>query len=259
MKEIHSYKFEKVIELVYETKEIILNSKLRSEIHQKGQSNYVTAVDTTISSFMQTELKKLYPAIGFMSEENNVQDMKETRWILDPIDGTTNLIFDYQLSSVSLGLLHNDEIIFGIVYNPFTEETFYAEKGKGAYLNNKRLFVSERDISGSLIEFGAGVTQKKEADLYFQIAKEIFMDCIDIRRICSSALAISYIAARRIDGYFEIVLKPWDYAAALLILEEAGGVVSDWNGAKMQFEKPSSIVASNKKIHNYLLSKMPQF
>ncbi|MDR2037639.1 MAG: inositol monophosphatase [Bacteroidales bacterium] len=250
--------FEKVIELVHETKKIILNPELRSEIYQKGASDFVTAVDTTVSSFMQTELEKLFPEIGFMSEEGNNQHFKGNRWILDPIDGTTNLIFDYQLSSVSLGLLYNGEIVFGIVYNPFTDETFYAEKGKGAYLNNKRLTVSERDISDSLIEFGAGSTRKNEADLTFQIAKEIFMDCIDIRRICSSALAISYIAAKRIDGYFQKVLKPWDYAAALLILEEAGGSISDWKGAKMQFEKPSSIIASNKRIHNYLLSKMPQ-
>ena len=250
--------FKKVIELVHETKKIILNPELRSEVYQKGESDFVTAVDTTVSSFMQTELEKLFPEIGFISEEGDSQYLKENRWILDPIDGTTNLIFDYQLSSVSLGLLYDGEIIFGIVYNPFTDETFYAEKGKGAYLNNKRLTVSERDISGSLIEFGAGSTQKEEADLTFQIAKEIFLDCIDIRRICSSALATSYIAAKRIDGYFQKVLKPWDYAAATLILEEAGGSVSDWNGNKIQFEKPSSFIASNKKIHNYLLSKMPQ-
>jgi myo-inositol-1(or 4)-monophosphatase len=250
-------KYKEIIELVHATKKIVFDSALRSDVRKKGTSDYVTAVDTTISSFLKSELKKLSPNIGFMSEEENNPQLQSECWILDPIDGTTNLIFDYQLSSVSLGLLFNNEIIFGVVYNPFTNETFCAEKGKGSFLNKRRLSVSERTISESLIEFGAGSRRKNEADMIFQVAKEIFVDCIDIRRICSSALAISYIAAKRIDGYFEKVLKPWDYAAASLILEEAGGVISDWKGKQIQFEKSTTIIASNKKNHDYLLSKMP--
>lgn len=250
--------FETVVTLVHETKNIILDSDRHFDIKLKGASDFVTSVDFAISSFLRTELTKRYPEIGFMSEEEDNGRLKSTRWILDPIDGTTNLVFDYRLSSVSLALLEEGEITFGVVYNPFTDETFYAEKGKGAFLNQERLSVSNRDISQSLIEFGAGSTRKEEAEESFQIAKEIFYDCVDIRRICSSALVISYIAAKRIDGYFEKVLKPWDYAAASLILREAGGVITDWQGNPLPFDTESSVVASNKKNYEYLISKMPK-
>lgn len=115
-----------------------------------------------------------------------------------------------------------------------------------------------KDISQSLIEFGAGSTRKEDAEESFRIAKEIFYDCVDIQRICSSALVISYVAAKRIDGYFEKVLKPWDYAAASLILREAGGVITDWQGNPLPFDTESSVVASNKKNYEYLISKMPK-
>lgn len=250
--------FETIVKLVHETKNIILDSDRHFDIKLKGASDFVTSVDLAISSFLRTELTKRYPEIGFMSEEEDNGRLKSTRWILDPIDGTTNLVFDYRLSSVSLALLEEGEITFGVVYNPFTNETFYAEKGKGAFLNQERLSVSNRDISQSLIEFGAGSTRKEEAEESFRIAKEIFYDCVDIRRICSSALVISYIAAKRIDGYFEKVLKPWDYAAASLILREAGGVITDWQGNPLLFDTESSVVASNKKNYEYLISKMPK-
>lgn len=250
------FEYKQVIDLVYATKKITDDCALRLQIHEKGACDYVTAVDLTISSFLKGELKKLYPHIGFMSEEDEIRNFGNERWILDPIDGTTNLVFDYRLSSVSLALLKDGKIIFGVVYNPFTDETFVAERGKGAYLNGQPLHVSEHRISESLIEFSAGARRKQDADVSFYIAKEIFKDCIDVRHICSSALSVSYIAARRIDGFFEKILNPWDYAAASLILEEAGGVITDWQGNPLQFDKPSSVIASNIQNHEYLLLKI---
>lgn len=248
--------YQKVIELVYSTKGIICDREKRLNIYKKGNSDYITAVDTSVSEFLKEGLSKLCPDIDFMSEEEEYSKISVTRWILDPIDGTTNLIFDYRLSSVSLGLLSSGVIVFGIVYNPFTDEMFCAEKGKGAYLNGQRLFVSDREISDSLIEFGFGARRKEEADETFCVAKEIFSDCLDVRHICSSALAICYIAAKRCDGFLEKVLQPWDYAAASLILEEAGGVIFDWENKPVQFENATSIVASNQKNQEYLLSKI---
>ena len=249
--------YQKVIDIVHETKSIVLNKNLRAKIKEKGPADFVTAVDTEVCNFIGAELKKLYPDIGFTSEEKrDSETRRNNRWILDPIDGTTNLVFKYPLSSVSLALLQNGEIIFGVVYNPFSDETFYAEKGKGAFLNGKELAVSTRNIGESLVEFGAGVTQKQDANQMFKIAQSVFMDCVDIRRICSSALAICYIACKRIDGYFEKVLKPWDHAAAGLILQEAGGKVTDWFGKPLQYEKSTTIVASNGRIQDYLLSKV---
>lgn len=162
--------YKKVIELVHSSRDIIFDVSLRGNVWKKGNSDYVTAVDTAVSEYLKNGLKKLYPDMEFMSEEEEYRRLGKKRWILDPIDGTTNLVFDFRLSSVSLGLLLNGEIVFGIVYNPFTEETFSAERGKGAFLNGKRIFVHNRALSDSLIEFGFGARLKNDMEKMFKTA-----------------------------------------------------------------------------------------
>ena len=250
--------YEKIIELVKTAGDFVYADDLRNDISLKGDADFVTNVDITISNFLKTKLYELYPEIGFFSEEEDGY-LKDPCWILDPIDGTTNLIFGYKMSSISLGLYCNNEMMFGIVYNPFTQECFTAERNKGSYVNGKLLSVSKRKIEESIIEFGAGSTRKKEADKNFELAKEIFKNCIDIRRICSSALDLCFIADGRIDGYFEKVLKPWDIAAGSLILEEAGGKITDYNGSPIKFSNPTSIVASNGVTHEYLVNTIKKY
>jgi len=248
---------EKIIELVKSTRQIIAKqSELNVEI--KGEADFVTAIDFAISDFLKCELQKLTPEISFLSEEEEGK-IADACWILDPIDGTTNLIYGYNLSSVSLGLYMNGEIIFGVVYNPFTDELFTAEKGKGAFQNGKPLQVSERKSHEALIEFGAECTHKENAEKNFRLACEIFRHCVDIRRICSSALDFCYIAAGRIDGYFEKVLKPWDIAAGSLILQEAGGKLSDFEGKPLQFASPTSVIAGNPATFDYLLQTIKKY
>ena len=162
------------------------------------------------------------------------------------------------MSSISRGLCDGGKSVFGVVYNPYTDEIFTAVHGEGAYLNGKRLSVVDREPHNSLVEFGAGSTRKHEADEAFRIGKEVFMHCLDLRRICSSALAICFIAAGRINGYFEKVIKPWDYAAASLILEAAGGSLCDWTGAPLPFDRPSGIIAGSPKTYEYLKSVLLQ-
>ena len=248
--------YKKVIELVHSSKDIIFDVSLRRDVRKKGNSDYVTAVDTAVSKYLKNGLKKLYPDIEFMSEEEECESLGKNRWILDPIDRTTNLVFDFRLSSVSLGLLLNGEIVFGVVYNPFTEETFSAERGKGAFLNEKRIFVHNRVLSDSLIEFGFGARLKSGMEKTFKTAQEIFTDCLDIRHICSSALSVCYIAAGRSDGFLEKQLKPWDYAAASLILTEAGGIISDWEGKALQFDESTAVLAGTRNSYDYLLKKV---
>lgn len=246
--------YKDIIELVKSTKKIVFDQRLKREINKKGNSDFVTAVDLEISKYLKKELFLIDPTIGFMSEEEKNGEIKAKRWILDPIDGTTNLIYDYNMSSISLALLDNDKIVFGVVYNPFSEETFSAELGKGATLNSKKLTrAKDRDLSESLIEFGAGSTRKVQSDIAFSIAKDVFLNCLDLRRICSSALAICYIATGRINGYFEKELKPWDYAAASLILEECGGVLTDWNGNNLPYDQPSSIICGTPVVYSELM------
>lgn len=247
--------YSKVIELVKEAKRFIVSPDMVNDVHMKGQADFVTAVDIAISNFLKGELNKLCPNVGFFSEEES-GELTDPTWILDPVDGTTNLVYGYNMSSVSLALYEGGRVVFGVVYNPFTDECFTAERGKGAYLNGKAISVKKREFAQSIIEFGAGSTRKNEADENFELAKDIFKECIDIRRICSSALAICFIAAGRIDGYFEKVLKPWDYAAASLILAEAGGKTTDYYGKELPMDGKSSTIASNGVIHEKLLEKI---
>ena len=216
--------YKSVESLVLDTKKIILD-KTTLSVSIKAKNDFVTDIDIAISDFLKTKLKEIDPTVGFFSEEEE-GNLQDNCWILDPIDGTTNLIYGYNLSSVSLGHYLDGEVVYGIVYNPFTEEIFTAERGKGAFLNHKkRLKVSTRNIDESLIEFGAGSTHKEFTEENFNLVKKIFEQCVDVRRICSSALDLCYIASGRIDGYFERILKPWDIAAGSLILEEAGGII----------------------------------
>ncbi len=245
--------FQNVIDLVGQTKELIFQQELRSEVNMKGQSDFVTATDLAISTFLKKELYRLAPHVNFFSEEEKGTFTAPT-WILDPIDGTTNYVYGYNMSSVSLALYDRDDVVFGVVFNPFTGEYFTAEKGKGAFLNGRPIAVQKRAMADSIIEFGAGSTHKENTDANFELAKEVFRNCVDIRRICSSALAICFIADGRLDGYFEKVLKPWDYAAASLILREAGGSLSDYTGAALPMDRPSSLLATNGRIHDDLLT-----
>lgn len=248
--------YERVIEIVKGAKKFVVDSTLREQIEIKGEADFVTGVDLMISNYIKEEILRLDNTIGFMSEEENCDFLPQKRWILDPIDGTTNLIFDYQLSSISLALLDAGNIVFGVVYNPFNGDIFTAIKDRGAFLNGKKLHCVDREPSNSLIEFGAGSTRKKEAKKIFEIAESIFEECLDIRRICSTALSICFIAAGRINGYFEKRIKPWDYAAASLILLEAGGKITEWDQTKLQYDKPTGVICGSPKVHGFLVGKI---
>lgn len=251
--------YNKVIELVIEAGKYVFDNELKADVTMKGAADFVTAVDLKISRFLKEKLAVLAPEIGFMSEEENGELQPEC-WILDPIDGTTNLVYNYNMSSVSLALCIKGRIEFGVVYNPFNGDLFVAERGKGAYLNGNLLpKAPDRECKDCLVEFGAGSTKKQYADEVFEIAKDIFKNCLDVRRICSSAIAISYIAAGKINGYFERVLKPWDYAAASLFLEECGVKCCDWNGNPIRFDGPTSFVCGTDKVLEFLLGVVKKY
>lgn len=250
--------YSRVEKLVIEAEKLI-KEKAELSVNKKGENDYVTDVDVAISTFLKNRLKELYPEVDFFSEEETGR-LSNNCWILDPIDGTTNLVFGYKLSSISLAHYYNGEVKYGIVYNPFYKELFTAIKNKGSFLNHKKkLRISNRDIGSSLIEFGAGSTHKELADENFKLVLKIFKDCVDVRRICSSALDLCYIADGRIDGYFEKVLKPWDFAAGSLILEEAGGILSNYEGKELDYSGKSSLIAGNKKVHKYLLKTLTEY
>lgn len=251
--------YQKIIDLVKEAAQFVFDESLRSDIDMKGAADYVTAVDLKISNFVKVRLKELTPEIGFMSEEEEAE-LVEKRWILDPIDGTTNLVYDYNLSSVSLAYYNGKEVEFGVIYNPYNDDLFVAKRGEGAYYNGKKLGIApDRELKECLIEFGAGSTKKQFTDESFTIGREVFRNCLDLRRMCSSALAIAYVAAGKINGYFERNIKPWDYAAATLMLEECGAICSDWQGNPIQFDTSSSYVCGTPKLYDFLLRTIQEY
>lgn len=247
---------DKLIELVKETRAIALDSVSAHDITVKGKADFVTKVDIGVQEFLMPRLREMYPDVQFMSEEKDNSDIDMTGkvWILDPIDGTTNLIHNYKMSAVSLALVDNNIPVMGIVYNPFTDEMFYAEKGHGAYLNGEKINVSSAEsLAHSLISVGTSPYHKDMADINFELIKRFFVVSEDIRRCGSAALDLCYLACGRIDGYFEMNLKPWDYAAGTIILREAGGNVTLPSGDEISYNKPSDIVASNGYIHSDMI------
>ena len=225
-------------------------------IRKKGDSDFVTDFDIAVQNFLKERLHLLCPEIGFLAEEDPNSSITSDRpfWVLDPIDGTMNFIRELGLSSISLALLENGETVIGVVYNPFSGELFSAERQKGAFLNGKPIHVSDKsELSEALAAVGTSPYYKPKTAECFDIYREFFLRCVDIRRLGSAALDICYVAAGRFDLYYEYILSIWDYAAARLILTEAGGKITNTDGLATLSEKKSPIVASNGKLHPAVL------
>lgn len=239
-----------VLNLVLETRKLILDEQAAEQVTVKGSADYVTQVDFAVQDFLQKKLYELDPSIGFIAEEKENQGLKEDGcyWILDPIDGTTNLIHHYGLSAVSLGLYEKGEITFGVVYNPFHGELFTAEKGQGAFLNGSSIHVTEREMKDSVISYGSAPYGKSGSGELFSLFHRIFERCADFRRFGSAALDLCYVACGRSDAYLEENLKPWDYAAGSLILSEAGGVVTDWKGETLPYLQNSAVLGGTPGV-----------
>lgn len=254
--------YDKVIELVHSTRKIILNEEMAHAVTVKGAADYVTKVDVAVQEYLRKELFSLAPDIILLAEEQENNDLSKDKayWILDPIDGTTNLIHDYQMSAVSLGLYEQGKITFAVVYNPFTEETFTAIRGQGACLNGKPIHVSHREAFDTcIIAFGSSPYEKEKAKWLFPIFQKVFMETADFRRSASAALDLCYVAAGRVDGFFEYNLKPWDYAAGSLIVEEAGGQITDWKGREVPYLANSSILTCTPEIYEKLSRTVKSF
>lgn len=246
---------QEIIALVKETKAFVGNRERAGHIKTKGRADYVTQVDTDIQNFLARELGSRFPAIQFLGEEEGLHEMSgDTYWILDPIDGTTNLIHDYQHSMVSLALYEKGEITLGIVYDPFREEVYHAQKGRGSFLNGFPIHVSEAEtLSETMIAAGTSPYDRELAEENFKRIRRVFDSAQDIRRTGTAAMDLVYVACGRTGGFFEPRLSPWDFAAGMLLVKEAGGQVTDFAGKPLDFSKRGSVVASNGKIHEELL------
>lgn len=247
-----SIREQEVISLVHSLKPLIADRKRAAQVQEKGQADFVTQVDLSVQHELAKTLGRRWPEIQFMGEEEGAraQDVSRPMWILDPIDGTTNLIHDYRESAVSLALWDGLEVVMGVVYNPFTGETYSAARGRGARLNGKTIHVSKRpNLASSLSIFGTSPYHKEWADKVFGKAKALYLRSEDLRRGGSAALDLCKIACGRAEVYFEYDLKPWDYAAGMLIVKEAGGVCTDFHGGKLPVVENGDILATNGIVH----------
>jgi len=228
---------------------IILQAhNIESSIESKqGSANFVTKYDIEVQNYLYQHLSILFPNADFLGEEDLQRKTVDSEYcfIIDPIDGTTNFILNYKHSAISVALMHNNEIEFGVVYNPYLNELFYAEKGKGAHLNDKPLKVHNLALKDGIVGFGTSPYYPEKADETFSLAKKLFDLALDLRRTGSAALDICYMAANRYVLYFEFYLSPWDFAAASLILTEAGGVIKTLEQNELNYMTPCSVVAAN--------------
>ena len=220
---------------------------------KQGASNIVTSSDIAVQEFLRQRLSILLPGSGFICEEEDVHDVShDDVWIIDPIDGTANYSRGIRECAVCVGLQHAGAMEIAAVYMPRTDELFAAERGKGAFLHHPRtgkssqqIHVSERPFSDAIMCTALPVYYKEYASVCADIIRETFLQCNDIRRFGSAASELCYLAMGRCEMYFEYLLSPWDFAAASLILEEAGGVLCNLDGHPLLFTQPSGVLAAN--------------
>ncbi len=226
-----------------------------SEVQEKGSfTNLVTNIDKGSESMIKSFVAKNFPDHGILAEESGaVSPMSEYRWIIDPLDGTTNYTHSYPVYSVSIAVEHNGEVTAGVVYDPNFDELFTAEIGKGAFMNGKRLKVTSTDaLDHSMLATGFPYDVSRNPFNCIQHFNEFLTAAQAIRRLGSAALDICYVAAGRMDGFWEVNLNPWDTAAASLIATEAGGRVTDFTGGKYSIYH-KNILLSNGKIHDQMI------
>lgn len=243
-----NFEIEKIISVIREAGNIILTAHDRenSVTAKEGKKNFVTKYDVEVQSFLFEKLAEIVPAAEFVGEEgDNNKESKALRFMVDPIDGTTNFMQDYRCSAISVAICEGDEPILGVIYNPYTDEVFCAEKGKGAYLNGKPIHVSDRPLSDGLALFGTSPYHPENTDETFRLLRKVFDYSRDIRRSGSAALDICAVACGRCEVFFEKELQPWDYAAGTVIIREAGGIAETYDGKSPDLTKGSDVIFAN--------------
>jgi myo-inositol-1(or 4)-monophosphatase len=223
------------------------------EIEEKELNSLVSFVDKTAEIQLVESFQHITPGCGFLTEENTICiEDKEIEWIIDPLDGTTNFLYGIPAFSISIGLRANKKLVGGIIYEISGNELFYAYESGGAFLNNKSISVSSRkSLKQCLLATGFPYYDFSGMDNYLNALKQLMHGSRGLRRIGSAAIDLAYVACGRFDGFFEYSLHPWDVAGGALIIQEAGGTVTDFEGGS-DFLFGKEIIASNGLIHEEL-------
>ena len=244
------------VELACSAKAIMEDEGLLSSSHQKGEFDFVTRIDLSVEQHIREGLRARFPEDQFLGEEEGAGafDPERPLWILDPVDGTTNLVHRYPQSALSLGLMIGGEMRVGVIYNPYLGQLFTARKGGGAYLNGRPIHVSSVGaLHEGLVNVGTSPYIRTHAAEDFKLMHKVFLRCQDIRRCGCASLDLCWVACGRLDGFVELALQPWDYAAGLLIVEEAGGRVTGPEGGPLSLTQGGGVLATNGALHPLLL------
>jgi myo-inositol-1(or 4)-monophosphatase len=224
------------------------------QVSRKGPSDFVTAADMRAERVLLEELRKARPRYGMLMEEAGFKPGKDehNRWIVDPLDGTTNFLHGIPHFAISIAQEQDGEIIAGVIFEPLRDEMFWAAKGAGAYLNRRRLRVSSREhMQDALIATGIPFRGKEKHPAFLGTMAKVMPEVAGIRRFGSAALDLAWLAAGRYDGFWEFDLEPWDMAAGLLLVREAGGRVTDIDGGTAIFET-KGVIATNARLYDPL-------
>ena len=222
-------------------------------IHSKDRNDFVTEVDQNAEQEIISILRRAFPDHSILAEESGLREGNEYQWIIDPLDGTTNFLHGFPQFAVSIALKHKGRLEHAVVYDPTRQELFTASRGGGAQLNDHRLRVTKRKgLEGALLGTGFPFKQQEHLETYLETFKALFPTTAGIRRPGSAALDLAYVAAGRLDGFWEIGLNAWDMAAGALLVQEAGGLISDFSGDDNYLET-GNVVAGSPKVFKAML------
>jgi len=230
-------------------------------VEAKGRNDFVSEVDRAAEAAIVQELRGKFPDHAILGEEGGRQGGRgrDFEWIIDPLDGTTNYLHGFPQFSVSIAMKYRGQLEHAVVYDPLREELFTATRGGGAHLNDRRLRVTKRPgIEGALLGTGIPFRDLSHIDAYLGMLKALLADSAGIRRPGSAALDFAYVAAGRLDGFWELGLAPWDAAAGALLVTEAGGTVTDLAGGERYLDTGNA-VAGNLKLHAALIQRLRPF
>ena len=231
------------------------------QVSRKGPADFVSTADLAAQRTLVRELSRARPDYGFLLEEGEPVESRDQlgrRWIVDPLDGTTNYLHGLPHWAISVGLEERGDLVAGVIYDPVRDEMFSAEKGAGAFLNNRRIRVSERrGLTQTLVATGLPFAGKDSHDTAFLQLRAVAAETAGIRRTGAAALDLAYVAAGRYDGFWENALQPWDIAAGIVLIREAGGYVTDLaGGADMMVS--GDVLAANARVHHRLFRLLRQ-
>jgi myo-inositol-1(or 4)-monophosphatase len=230
-----------------------LNQLESLQVAEKSHNDFVTQVDRMAEAAIIEVIKDHYPEHAILAEESGAEGQHEFEWIIDPLDGTTNFMHGFPVFSVSIAVAQAGELQHAVVYDPLRQEIFSASRGQGAQLDGRRMRVSKRNsLQGALIATGFPYrTTEANIDRYLKMLRAVMIETAGVRRPGSAALDLCYVAAGRVDGFWELGLSKWDIAAGALIIREAGGRISDFDGTDA-FLESGNVVAGAPKVYSAL-------